>query len=146
MEQGRNPSRRAMLRNAVRLVGAGLAVGLLPAHEARALLGPEAVIGWSTHDASQVEAALRTGAIDYLAYGPIFATASKANPDPVQGIAALAAVRPRVPLPLVAIGGITEATIADVRAAGADAVAVIGAIAGSDDPAAATRRLLARAA
>jgi thiamine-phosphate pyrophosphorylase len=132
-----------------RLVGAaGVHLGQddLPPGEARTLLGADAIIGWSTHDARQVDAAMRAGAIDYLAYGPIFATASKANPDPVQGIGALAAVRARVKLPLVAIGGITEATIADVRAGGADAVAVIGAIAGSDDPAAATRRLLARAA
>jgi thiamine-phosphate pyrophosphorylase len=128
-----------------RLIGAaGVHLGQddLPPSAARAMLGAEAVIGWSTHDRGQVDAALRSGAIDYLAFGPIFATGSKRNPDPVQGVSELAAVRARCALPLVAIGGIGEDNIADVLGAGADAVAVIGAIAGAADAAAATRRLL----
>lgn len=134
-----------------RLVGAaGVHLGQddLPPAAARAILGPDAIIGTSTHTLAEADAALRAGAIDYLAFGPIFATRSKANPDPEQGLAGLAAVRARCPLPLVAIGGIDATTIAAVRAAGADAVAVIGAIAAAADPAAATRTLrgLARAA
>jgi thiamine-phosphate pyrophosphorylase len=128
-----------------RLIGAaGVHLGQddLPPSAARAMLGAEAVIGWSTHDRGQVDAALRSGAIDYLAFGPFFATGSKRNPDPVQGVSELAAVRARCALPLVAIGGIGEDNIADVLGAGADAVAVIGAIAGAADAAAATRRLL----
>lgn len=131
-----------------RLVGAaGVHLGQddLPAAAARALLGPEALIGLSTHNLEQVEAALSAGGIDYLAFGPIFPTASKANPDPVQGLDALRLVRARCPLPLVAIGGIGAARLPAVLAAGADAAAVIGAVAGAPDPERATRELLTAA-
>jgi thiamine-phosphate pyrophosphorylase len=129
-----------------RLVGAaGVHLGqddLSPA-DARELLGTEAIIGYSTHTLAQVDAAVRAGGFDYLAFGPIFATASKRDADPVQGVAALPTVRTRCPCPLVAIGGIDAASAPAVRAAGADAVAVIGAICAAADPAAATRELLA---
>lgn len=130
-----------------RLLGCGVHLGQddLPPAAARALLGPAAVIGFSTHDLAQLEHAVRAGGVDYLAFGPVFATRSKANPDPAQGLAGLAAARARCPLPLVAIGGITADTMAAVRAAGADAVAVIGAIASEGDAAAATRALRAAA-
>jgi thiamine-phosphate pyrophosphorylase len=62
---------------------------------------------------------------DYLAIGPIFATASKENPDPVLGLDELRRLRPLTDRPLVAIGGITRANAAGVMAAGADSVAVI---------------------
>lgn len=117
----------------------------LPPADARALLGPDKIIGNSTHNLAQVDAALAAGAIDYLAFGPIFATRSKRDPDPVQGIDALRAVRARCPLPLVAIGGIDTTSVPAVRAAGADAVAVIGALTAAADPAAALRALLAAA-
>jgi thiamine-phosphate pyrophosphorylase len=130
-----------------RLVGTGVHLGqddLRPA-AARAILGPDAVIGFSTHSLAQLDAAVRAGGVDYLAFGPIFATRSKANPDPELGIEALVAARTRCPLPLVAIGGLTAETIPAARAAGADAVAVIGAIASSTDPTMATRHLRAAA-
>jgi thiamine-phosphate pyrophosphorylase len=73
----------------------------------------------------------------------VFATTSKRDPDPVQGVAGLAAVRARCALPLVAIGGIDRSTLPRVRAAGADAGAVISAIAKAADPSAMTRELLA---
>jgi thiamine-phosphate pyrophosphorylase len=131
-----------------RLVGAaGVHLGQddLPPAAARAILGSAAVIGFSTHNLEQVDAALRAGSVDYLAFGPIFATSSKRNPDPVQGIAGLSAVRARCSLPLVAIGGIDATIIADVLAAGADAAAVIGAISGAADPEQAARALLVAA-
>jgi thiamine-phosphate pyrophosphorylase len=115
----------------------------LPPAAARMQLGPDRRIGFSTHNLEQVDTALRADAIDYLAFGPILATPSKRNADPVQGLAALRAVRARCPLPLVAIGGIDASTIAEVLGAGADAVAVIGAIAATPDPQRATRELLA---
>ncbi len=127
-----------------RLVGAaGVHLGQddLPPAAARAQLGPGAIIGFSTHTLAQVDAVLDAGAIDYLAFGPIYATRSKRNPDPAQGLDTLAAVRVRCALPLVAIGGIDASTIGAVRNAGADAVAVIGALAGARDPAAAMRAL-----
>jgi thiamine-phosphate diphosphorylase len=130
-------------------VGAGVHLGQtdLPVAEARRLLGADAVIGRSTHTPDELAAALDEP-VSYVAHGPVFATASKANPDPViglAGIAAAAAAAHARGLPLVAIGGITLATAADVRAAGADAVAVIGdLVAGSEDPAARARRFLSR--
>jgi thiamine-phosphate pyrophosphorylase len=128
------------------LVGAdGVHLGQddLPPAAARALLGASAIIGVSTHSLAEVDVALRAGGIDYLAFGPIFTTRSKTDPEPALGLAALGEARRRCPLPLVAIGGIGLATAAAVRAAGADAVAVIGAIAQADDAAAATRALRA---
>jgi thiamine-phosphate pyrophosphorylase len=129
-----------------KLVGAaGVHLGqedLSPA-AARAILGPGKVIGFSTHNLAQAEAAAAAREIDYVAFGPVFATTSKRDADPVQGLAALAAIRARCARPLVAIGGIDRSTLPQVRAAGADAGAVIGAIATASDPSAATRELLA---
>jgi len=133
---------RADVAQLVGAAGVHLGQEDLPPAAARDILGPRAVIGFSTHNLAQVDAAIAAGAIDYLAYGPVFATTNKRDPDPVQGVAAVRDVRARCPLPLVAIGGITAATLDEVLNAGADAVAVIGAIAKAPDPAAATRALL----
>jgi thiamine-phosphate pyrophosphorylase len=118
----------------------------LPTHEARRLLGEDRLIGFSTHDPSQVEQAMRSVAADYLAFGPIFPTRSKADPDPAQGLDGLRRARSLCSLPLVAVGGITVDNAADVLRTGADAVAVIGAIASSADPAKTMRELLRTAA
>ena len=109
------------------LLEAGLHVGQddLPPRDARRLLGSDAVIGFSSHNVPQVCAAGGEPA-DYVAFGPVFPTASKRNPDPVTGIEALKECRALVEKPLVAIGGITRETAAGVWAAGADSVAVIG--------------------
>lgn len=114
----------------------------LPAPAARRLLGERKIIGVSTHDVQQIESALTQGAADYLAFGPIFATTSKQHPDPVQGLEGLRRARQVCPLPLVAIGGITAATISQVLETGADAAALIGAIAQAVDPLTAARDLL----
>jgi len=108
------------------LLDAGLHVGqddLAPA-DARRLIGLRRVLGFSTHNAAQLSAAAAEPA-DYLAFGPVFPTASKLNPDPVAGLAALALAKAAASRPLVAIGGITRATAPDVFRAGADSVAVI---------------------
>jgi thiamine-phosphate pyrophosphorylase len=126
-----------------RLVGAaGVHLGQtdLPPVEARRLLGAEAIIGLSTHDAAQV-AASNGEAVDYIGFGPIFPTRNKANPDAVQGVAGLRRARALTALPIVAIGGIEEASAAAVLDAGADAVAMIGALAAAPDVAALARRL-----
>jgi len=112
---------------------------------AREILGPGKIIGYSTHNSKQLAAAVRRGCLDYVAYGPIFATRSKERPDPVQGLAGLRQAARDCSLPLVAIGGITVETIAEVIAAGADAAAVIGALGRSTDPCDAARELLRRA-
>jgi thiamine-phosphate pyrophosphorylase len=101
---------------------------------------PDLVIGVSTHNRAQALAAAEAGA-DYLGFGPIFGTASKANPDPVVGLDALAAVCGDVSIPVVAIGGITLDSVRLVAIAGASAAAVIAAIATAPDPTAAGRQL-----
>jgi len=115
----------------------------VPVAVARAVLGPGRWVGVSTHDLDEAAAALRDGA-DYLGVGPIYDTTSKVGALPARGLALLAAVRRLTDRPLVAIGGITPETAAEVRAAGADAVAMIGALARADDPATAVRALLSR--
>lgn len=97
----------------------------LPVDAARSLLGPGAVIGFSTHNLAQAKLAA-TMPVDYLAFGPIFGTSTKEKPDPIVGLQALAAARTAVgALPLVAIGGITSVNALEVLKAGADALAMI---------------------
>ncbi len=91
---------------------------------ARAVIGPDRWLGLSTHNPEQVRAADQADAT-YIAIGPVFATASKANPDPVVGVEGLRAARALTRKPLVAIGGITRANCRQVIEAGADSVAVI---------------------
>jgi thiamine-phosphate pyrophosphorylase len=94
---------------------------------ARAAIGPEGVLGLSTHDEAQVVAADLTSA-DYLAIGPVFATTSKADADPVVGLDGVRRARALTKKPLVAIGGITLENCVDVIDAGADSVAVISSL------------------
>ena len=91
---------------------------------ARAIIGPARWLGVSTHNPDQLSEADKTSA-DYLAIGPIFATSSKANPDPVVGLEGLRRARELTRKPLVAIGGITRANARSAIDAGADSVAVI---------------------
>jgi len=104
----------------------GLHVGQddLSAESARRIIGPARWLGVSTHNPEQLAEADKTSA-DYLAIGPIFATTSKANPDPVVGLEGVRRARELTRKPLVAIGGITRANARSVIEAGADAVAVI---------------------
>ena len=95
----------------------------------RRAIGSERLIGRSTHNLEQALAAERSEA-DYVAIGPIFATRSKATPDPTVSIAGLKEIRTHVTKPLIAIGGITRENCADVIAAGADSVAVISDLVG----------------
>lgn len=110
-----------------RLLDAGLHVGQedLSPSDARRVLGDGSVIGYSTHNEAQFRAATGEPA-DYVAFGPIFGTASKANPDPVVGLDELRRLRPLTTRPVVAIGGITTTNARSVISAGADSVAVIG--------------------
>jgi thiamine-phosphate pyrophosphorylase len=96
----------------------------------------------STHSLEQALTASRCAAVDYIGFGPIFATTSKQNPDPVRGVEGLRMVRANVDRPIVAIGGITTASAPEVLAAGADAVAMIGEVVGAADIEATVRRLL----
>ncbi len=119
---------RADLALALGADGVHLGQDDLPPDAARRLLGRKAIIGYSTHNVAQAVAAARLP-VDYLAIGPIYPTSSKENPDPVVGLEGLRLVREAIgDLPLVAIGGITLERAAETLAAGADSVAVVGAL------------------
>ena len=112
----------------------------MPISDARRIAG-SLVIGVSTHDVEQVARAVAAGA-DYLGFGPIFATTTKANPDPVQGLAGLrAAVAVAGATPIVAIGGITPEHAAALFAAGASAVCAISAVNNAPDVGIAARAM-----
>lgn len=116
----------------------------LPAAEVRRWLPASMIIGVSCHDIGQLERAMKSGAANYLAYGPIFATHTKERPDPVVGLDGLTRARALAQgVPLVAIGGITLDRLPRVRDAGADAAAMISALLGAPDVKAATRAAIA---
>jgi thiamine-phosphate pyrophosphorylase len=96
----------------------------LSAEAVRSIIGPNRWLGVSTHNPEQLAEADKTS-LDYLAIGPIFATSSKANPDPVVGLEGIRRACGLTRKPLVAIGGITRANARSVIEAGADSVAVI---------------------
>jgi len=93
---------------------------------------PELLIGISTHDEAQAAAALRGGA-DYIAFGPVYTTSSKANPDLVVGLERLSALCRGSTRPVVAIGGITLDSAPAIAAAGAHCAAIISAVNSSSD-------------
>lgn len=95
-------------------------------------------VGVSTHSFAQAAQAVADGA-DYIGFGPIFPTATKANPDPVVGTQQLAKVAAELQVPAVAIGGITLATLPEVVATGVPAAAIVGAVCNAEDPEAAAR-------
>ena len=114
----------------------------LPPAEVRTLLGPNAIIGFSSHSREQVLAALDLP-INYLAFGPVFPTKTKDDPDRVVGLTELAAIRKLLSgMPLVAIGGINEQNVADVIRSGADAAAVVSALYSDHDAMGETYSLL----
>ena len=110
---------------AVQADGVHLGQEDLPAGVARQMLGPDAIIGISTHNLDQARIASHEP-VDYVAVGPIFATSTKNAPNPTVGLEELSRIRGELKsMALVAIGGITESRFPEVLAAGADAVAVI---------------------
>jgi len=113
----------------------------LDPEDARALL-PGALIGVSTHNREQFEAAL-TKPVDYVAVGPVFETASKANPDPVVGLPFVTWARERTSKPIVAIGGITGANAFALTQAGARGLAVISELMKASRPEEAAAALVA---
>lgn len=108
------------------LLEGGLHIGQedLAPRDARKLIGPDALLGFSSHNLEQLSAA-GGEPVDYVALGPVYPTSSKHNPDPVVGVDEVRRLRPLIDKPLVAIGGITRANAAGAFNAGADSVAVI---------------------
>ena len=107
--------------------GVHVGQGDMSPEQARALIGDGKMLGVSTHNAEQLAAAEWSRA-DYVAIGPVFATGTKENPDPVVGLEGVRRARAMTSKPLVAIGGITLKNCRAVLDAGADSVAVISAI------------------
>jgi len=115
---------RASLMEFARYEGVHVGQEDLSPADARVILGPDVILGVSTHGEQQILTADKSP-VDYLAIGPVFATSSKENPDPVVGLEGVRAARSLTTKPLVAIGGITRANCASVIEAGADSAAVI---------------------
>ncbi len=106
----------------------------LPIAAARALVGDALAIGISTHNPTQVAEAVRARPA-YIAYGPVFATSTKQNPDPVQGLDALrAAVALAGVIPIVAIGGVTPAQAEALYATGITSICAISAVNSAKTP------------
>ncbi|MDP2381419.1 MAG: thiamine phosphate synthase [Nitrospirota bacterium] len=134
---------RCDLALAVDADGVHLGQGDLPLDMARKVMGPDKLIGISTHNTDQVIAA-RAGKPDYLGFGPIFKPGSKQDHDPLVGLEGLRTVRSSTALPVFAIGGIQVEQVQAVMQAGADGVAVISAILKATDVREAVRSFLDR--
>jgi thiamine-phosphate pyrophosphorylase len=112
----------------------------LAATQARARLGPGAIVGLSVTGAADVPG-VEPAVVDYVGLGPIFATGTKADASAALGEEEFAAVRRRLALPVVAIGGLTAENAGRAIRAGADGVAVVSAICAAEDPEEAARRI-----
>jgi thiamine-phosphate pyrophosphorylase len=127
----------------VRELGAdGVHVGQtdLPIEGVRAQVGPGVWVGLSTHSLAQAKDAERRGA-QMIGFGPVFATKTKPDHEPVVGVEGVREVCSAVKIPVIAIGGITEANAATVAASGAPLAAVISAVCSAADPERAARQL-----
>ena len=103
---------------------------------------PGKIFGLSTHSREQAARAVAV-APDYIGVGPVFATPTKAIPDPVLGVEEMGAIVRAAPMPTVSIGGIGPENLAEVRRHGATAFAVVRAVNHAPDPVAAIRELQA---
>jgi thiamine-phosphate pyrophosphorylase len=130
---------------AVEADGVHLGQGDLPLSLAKAVMGSDKLIGISTHTAEQVREATAGGS-DYVGFGPIFPTASKADHEPVVGVEGLRHARRLTPLPMFAIGGITIASAEGIMQAGADGIAVMSAVWAAPDIATAVNVFIDRIA
>jgi thiamine-phosphate pyrophosphorylase len=122
--------------------GAHVGPGDLPPAEARRILGPDRILGVTTHDLAQANRAVAVGA-DYIGIGPVFPTDTKGVPVRVIGPEAAGRVARAVRIPAFAIGGIAPGNARRVRDGGCDRAAVCAAILGSADPEGAARAILA---
>ena len=112
--------------------GVHLGEGDLPSEKARAILGPQSMIGVSTHSFSKALEASHQD-VDYIAIGPIFETKTKGVRNPPLGPQTISEIRKQTRKPIVAIGGITLEKLPEVIGSGADAVAVISDLLGQND-------------
>lgn len=129
----------AELARAVDAAGLHLGQGDWSPKEARRVLAPHQLLGWSTHNADQARAARREP-VDYIGVGPAFATATKPH-EPEAGLVFLEWAAREIDLPQVAIGGITEDRLEAVLATGQKSLAVIAGLLGAEDLAQAVGRI-----
>jgi thiamine-phosphate pyrophosphorylase len=113
----------------------------MPVARARAIVGPDAIVGLSTHSIEQAQAGSGSGA-DYIAVGPVHATPTKEG-RPAIGVEPVRYAAAHIAVPWFAIGGIDAANVGEVVNAGAQRIVVVRAIADADDPEAAARALRA---
>ena len=123
--------------------GVQLGNASVPVSTARELLGPNKLIGASTHSLAEAMEAEQSGA-DFVLFGPVFFTPSKAAYGPPQGLTALREIIDNVSVPVYGIGGINLGNVDAVKRAGANGAALISAIIGTIDPQVATRQMLER--
>jgi len=133
---------RLDVAQALDAAGVHLAGHSLPAAQARRVLGSDKLIGVSTHSLEQAQDA-RDGGADFIVFGPVFTTPSKAAYGPPQGLQQLANIVQAIDLPVMAIGGINVTNLPSVLQEGAHGVAMIRAVLEAAEPEAATRQLRA---
>lgn len=131
---------RLDVAQAIDAAGVHLTGTSLTATDARRVLGPNKLIGVSTHNLSQAQEAM-DGQADFIVFGPIFTTPSKVEYGPPQGLTQLEQMVQAVNLPIIAIGGINSNNLSSVQQAGAHGVAMIRAVLEAGDPTAATQQL-----
>ncbi|TAJ79443.1 thiamine phosphate synthase [bacterium] len=122
--------------------GVQLGSASMPVEAARGLLGEKKLIGVSTHSVQEAKEAEQAGA-DFILFGPVYFTPSKAVYGRPQGLGPLKEVVEKISLPVYAIGGIKRENIAEVKATGIRGVALISAVLSASDPRAAAREILA---
>ncbi len=132
---------RADVALAVGADGVQLGAASLPADTARNILGPTAKIGVSTHSLPEALDAQERGA-DFILFGPIFSTPSKAAYGAPQGLSQLHKIVEKISLPVYAIGGINQSNLGELKDSGIRGFAVISAIISANDPATASKELL----
>ena len=120
--------------------GVHLGQGDFPIPLARKLLGKGVIIGGSAGNEEEARKCFLEGA-DYIGFGPVFPTSSKMDAGPAAGIELLSQIVEKIPLPIVAIGGINKDNTLLVRGRGAHGIAVISAVCCDQNPQDATRRL-----
>ena len=126
---------------AVEADGVHLGTASIPVETARNLLGPGKIIGASTHSLREANAAAQQGA-DFIVFGPVFFTPSKASYGSPQGLEALQKIVEKISSPVYAIGGIKPENVESVRRVGIRGVALISAIMSAEKPKEATQRIL----
>ena len=133
---------RIDVASAVEADGVQLGNASMPIAAARQILGTQRRIGVSVHSLPEAQEAQKAGA-DFIVFGPIYFTPSKASYGAPQGLQRLQKVVDKISLPVYAIGGLNQTNIADVKQLGVRGIALISAILGADDPKNATAKILA---